>query len=40
MAALEVVKKRLDDAGLGQFCLELHSTKAQKLNVLDSLKKD
>jgi very-short-patch-repair endonuclease len=30
MAALEVVKKRLDEAGLGDFCLELHSTKAQK----------
>lgn len=27
MAALSVVKKRLDDAGLGPFCLELHSTK-------------
>lgn len=30
IAALEVVKKRLDDAGLGEFCLELHSTKAKK----------
>src|SRR5690606_9080393 len=27
MAALEVVKKRLDRAGLGEFCLELHSHK-------------
>jgi hypothetical protein len=39
MAALEVVKKRLDEAGLGEFCLELHSTKAQKKDVLDSLRK-
>lgn len=37
MAALEVVKKRLDDAGLGEFCFELHSTKANKKRVLDSL---
>jgi len=28
MAALEVVKKRLDIVGLGDFCLELHSKKA------------
>jgi len=28
MAALEVVKKRLDTVGLGDFCLELHSKKA------------
>ncbi len=39
MAALEVVKKRLDDAGLGDFCLELHSTKARKSEVLASLSK-
>jgi hypothetical protein len=39
MAALEVVKKRLDEAGLGEFCLELHSTKAQKKDVLESLRK-
>jgi hypothetical protein len=39
MAALEVVKKRLDEVGLGEFCLELHSTKAQKKDVLDSLRK-
>jgi very-short-patch-repair endonuclease/DNA polymerase III delta prime subunit len=30
MAALEVVKKRLDNNGLGDFCLELHSRKANK----------
>jgi len=39
MAALDVVKKRLDDAGLGDFILELHSTKAHKKEVLNSLSK-
>ncbi len=39
MAALEVVKNRLDHVGLGHFCLELHSTKAKKVDLLDSLKK-
>jgi hypothetical protein len=29
-AALEVVRSRLDHAGLGDFCLELHSHKTQK----------
>lgn len=29
-AALEVVRRRLDNCGLGDFCLELHSTKTQK----------
>ncbi|MFB3814040.1 MAG: DUF4011 domain-containing protein [Terriglobales bacterium] len=37
MAALEVVKKRLDDAGLKAFCLELHSSKVSKSAVTDSL---
>ncbi len=37
-AALEVVKKRLDDVGLGTFCLELHSNKTRKTDVLASLK--
>ena len=37
MAALEIVKKRLDDAGLGDFVLELHSTKARRKDVLASL---
>ncbi|WP_097462093.1 DUF4011 domain-containing anti-phage protein Hhe [Mangrovitalea sediminis] len=37
MAALEVVKNRLDKAGLGDFCLELHSHKSQKRKVLDDL---
>lgn len=36
-AALDVVKKRLDDAGLGDFCLELHSNKTRKTDVLKSL---
>lgn len=36
-AALEVVKKRLDEAGLGTFCLELHSNKTRKTDVLKSL---
>lgn len=39
MAALEVVKKRLDDAGLGEFCLELHSTKVRRKDVLESLQR-
>ena len=30
LAAMEVVKRRLDEAHLGQFCLELHSHKADK----------
>lgn len=38
MAALSVVKKRLDHAELGDFVLELHSTKARKLDLLASLK--
>ena len=38
MAALEVVKNRLDQFGLGDFVLELHSTKARKKDVLESLR--
>lgn len=38
MAALNVVKNRLDDMGLGLFCLEVHSAKASKTQVLKSLK--
>lgn len=34
MAALSVVEKRLSKIGLGPFCLELHSNKSQKKNVL------
>ncbi|MBQ8960910.1 MAG: DUF4011 domain-containing protein [Ruminococcus sp.] len=37
MAALEVVEKRLNKIGLGPFCLELHSNKAQKRAVLKQL---
>lgn len=39
MAALEVVQKRLDALGIGDFCMELHSNKATKKSVLDQLKK-
>ena len=35
MAALEVVKRRLESTGLGALCLELHSNKANKRAVLD-----
>ncbi len=37
MAALEVVRKRLASAGLADFCLTLHSYKANKKEVLDQL---
>ncbi|WP_257295146.1 DUF4011 domain-containing anti-phage protein Hhe [Endozoicomonas sp. YOMI1] len=37
MAALNVVKDRLDRAGLGDFCLELHSHKTNKQKVLGDL---
>lgn len=39
MAALEVVKRRLDIAGVGDCCLELHSNKANKKAVLDELRR-
>ena len=39
MAALEVVKSRLDSVGLGDFCLELHSRKASKREVLKDLER-
>lgn len=38
MAALSVVEDRLRNIGLGPFCLELHSNKAQKSAVLTQLK--
>jgi very-short-patch-repair endonuclease len=38
-AALDVVKKRLDKIGLGDPCLELHSNKAKKKEVIDELKR-
>ena len=37
MAALEVVYKRLNDVGLSPFCLELHSSKANKQEVVAEL---
>ncbi|MHB2018043.1 MAG: DUF3320 domain-containing protein [Candidatus Xenobia bacterium] len=37
MAALSVVHKRLQDVGLAPFCLELHSNKASKTEVLKQL---
>jgi len=39
MAALDVVKRRLDERGLGEFCLELHSSKASKVEVLQQLER-
>ncbi len=39
MAALEVVKRRLDAAGVGDMCLELHSNKANKRLVLENLRR-
>lgn len=39
MAALEVVKGRLDGVGLGEFCLELHSKKSNKKDVLEKLER-
>ena len=39
MAALEVVKHRLDSIGIGDACLELHSRKTQKRAVVDELKR-
>jgi very-short-patch-repair endonuclease len=37
MAALEVVKRRLDSVGLGVACLELHSHKTNKKSLLNNL---
>lgn len=39
LAALEVVKRRLDGAGVGDACLELHSNKANKRAVLEDLRR-
>ena len=38
LAALEVVKRRLESIGLGAACLELHSEKQSKRAVLDELR--
>jgi very-short-patch-repair endonuclease len=39
MAALDVVKRRLDQAGVGDACLELHSNKANKRILLEELRR-
>lgn len=39
MAALEVVKRRLDANGIGDICLELHSNKANKRYLLEELRR-
>ncbi len=39
MAALSVVKRRLESVGLGDFCLELHSNKTQKKQLLESIER-
>ncbi|WP_428245436.1 DUF3320 domain-containing protein [Ferrovibrio sp.] len=39
MAALEVVKRRLDANGIGDICLELHSNKANKRFLLEELRR-
>ncbi len=39
MAALEVVKRRLDAKGVGVACLELHSHKANKKAVLEDIRR-
>ena len=39
MAALEVVKRRLENVGLGDTCLELHSNKTNKRQTLEELKR-
>lgn len=38
LAALKVVKNRLTNAGIGEFCLELHSNKVNKSEVFQTLK--
>ncbi|MFW6111078.1 MAG: DUF4011 domain-containing protein, partial [Thermoproteota archaeon] len=39
MAALDVVKERLDNVGIGDFCLELHSHKSRKVKFLKELER-
>lgn len=38
-AALEVVQKRLEEVGIGNHCLELHSNKSEKSKVLEQLRR-
>ncbi len=37
-AALDVVKRRMDDVGLGVFCLDLHSERGSKTSVYEQLR--
>lgn len=37
IAALDVVHRRLREVGLGEFCLEIHSNKARKVDILHKL---
>lgn len=39
-AALDVVKKRLDEAKIGRFCLEIHGDKASKKDVLTQIEQE
>ncbi len=39
IAALEVVYRRLSEIGLDRFCLELHSNKARKVDVLNQVRR-
>jgi very-short-patch-repair endonuclease/DNA polymerase III delta prime subunit len=39
MAALDVVKHRMEKLGLGDFCLELHNHNSKKVGVIESLKR-
>ncbi len=39
MAALDVVYRRLEEKGLGEFCLEVHSNKTSKMEVLKQLER-
>jgi very-short-patch-repair endonuclease len=38
-AALEVVKRRLDRAGIGEFCLEVHSEKSSSKQIIAGVKR-
>jgi very-short-patch-repair endonuclease len=39
LAALEVVRRRLDRLGLGEFCLELHSHRTQKKQLIGDIER-
>jgi hypothetical protein len=39
MAALSVVRQRMEESGLGRYCLELHSAKATPRQVIDQVRK-